>query len=189
MLQATSENVVNGIDVDALRTAIGEIEDDASKGLTEFRVVSRWTGGTTSETKVDGFKIGGEYVPRPFTFTFDEPCELLGTNKNPNPQEYLMGAMNACMLVGYACGCAVRGITIGQLSIETYGELDLRGFLGIDPNVKPGYDTVRFVVRIKGDGTAEQFRDIHETVMKTSPNYFNIGNPIKLVGKLLVDQG
>jgi hypothetical protein len=55
---------------------------------------------------------------------------------------------------------------LSKVEIETSGQLDLRGFLGIDPNVKPGYDSIQYVVRIKGNGTAEQFQQIHQNVMK-----------------------
>jgi hypothetical protein len=72
-------------------------------------------------------------------------------------------------------------------SRATTTELDLRGFLGIDPNVKPGYESLRYVVRIKGNGTAEQFEEIHQNVIKTSPNYFNISQPVRLNAELRVE--
>ena len=65
----------------------------------------------------------------------DEPFELLGENTAPNPQEYLMTALNTCVTVGYVAGAAVRGIMLETLEIKTKGELDLRGFLGIDDTV------------------------------------------------------
>jgi hypothetical protein len=57
---------------------------------------------------------------------------LDGTNRFANPQEHLV-ALNACTTVGYVAQCAVRGITLESLEIQTDGEIDLRGFLGIDP--------------------------------------------------------
>ena len=51
----------------------------------------------------------------------------------------------------------------------------------------PGYEVIRYVVRIKGNGTPEQFQEIHETVMKTSPNYFNITRPVRLDARLMVE--
>ncbi len=98
-----------------------------------------------------------------------------------------MAALNACMAVGYVAGCAMRGIELTALEIETEGALDLRGFLGVDPAVNPGYDEVRYTVRIRGDGTPEQFREIHETVMKTSPNFANFARPIRLRPTLVVE--
>ncbi|MEX2200561.1 MAG: OsmC family protein [Dongiaceae bacterium] len=177
---------VNGIDVDTLAERVGEITADPQKGMVEFRVKSEWKGQTRSEATVESYKFGGEKIDRRFTFGIDEPFELLGENTAPNPQEYLMAALNACVMVGYVAGAAIRGIRLDSVEIETQGELDLRGFLGIDPDVKPGYDRLRYTVRIKGDGTAEQFREIHETVIKTSPNYFNIAKPVAIDADLVV---
>jgi len=135
---------------------------------------------------VDSYTIGGREVLRHFEMDVDEPHELLGQNSAPNPQE-MMTALNACIMVGYVAGAAVKGITLEKVEIDTAGELDLRGFLGIDPGVRPGYEAIRYTVRIKGDGTPEQFREIHETVMKTSPNYFNVSRPIRIDAMLEVE--
>jgi uncharacterized OsmC-like protein len=180
-------NVINGIDVDALGGVVDEIKRDTAKGIVAFNVKSAWKGQTLSEAVVESYTIGGQRVPRRFAMKIDEPFELLGTNTAPNPQEMLMAALNACMMVGYVAGAAVNGITLESVEIETDGQLDLRGFLGVDPDVPPGYETIRYTVRIKGDGTPEQFRSIHETVMRTSPNYFNMSRPIRLEPTLVVE--
>lgn len=178
---------VNGIDVNYLMETVDAVAADPAKGMVAFRVKSAWNGQTKSEHQVESYKIGGQTVPRRFAVKCDEPLELCGENTAANPQELLMSALNACMMVGYVAGCAVRGIKLEALEIETDGELDLRGFLGIDEKIKPGYDALQVKVRIKGNGTAEQFRQIHETVLKTSPNYFNISKPIAVAAMLMVD--
>ena len=180
-------NVVNGIDIEALKGVVEQVKGDPAKGLVEFRVKSEWKGQTRSETSIDAYRMGGKKIQRHFKISVDEPLELLGENTAPNPQEYLMAALNACMMVGYVAGAAVNGIALSTVNIETSGQLDLRGFLGLDPKVKPGYDSIQYVVRIKGNGTAEQFQQIHENVMKTSPNYFNISQPVRLEGQLVVE--
>jgi hypothetical protein len=53
--------------------------------------------------------------------------------------------------------------------------------------VRPGYETLRYTVKLKGNGTLQQFREIHETVIKTSPNYFNVSQPIRIDAKLEVE--
>jgi uncharacterized OsmC-like protein len=136
---------------------------------------------------VQGWKLGGKGLARNFTISIDEPPELLGRNKFANPQEYLMASMNACIMATYVAACAVNGITLESLEMETSGELDLRGFLAIDSSVKPGYDRIDFTVRIKGDGTQEQFEQIHRHVQKTSPNYFNLANEVPLRPTLIVE--
>lgn len=183
MLDVTS-SCVNGIDVGALGGVVAAIGADPSKAMVEFRVKTAWTGQTRSESEVESYVIGGERVARRFKIAADEPCELLGTNGAPNPQELLMAAMNACMTVGYVAGAAVRGITLEKLEIETHGELDLRGFLGLSDEVPPGYRRLDYHVRIAGDGTPAQFQEIHENVMRTSPNYFNLARSIDVHGTL-----
>jgi uncharacterized OsmC-like protein len=185
--QAKKQNRVNGIDLDALSEVIEGIQSDLTKGLVQFRVKSAWKGQARSETSIDSYTLGGSEIRRQFKISIDEPLELLGENTAPNPQETLMAALNACMMVGYVAGAAVKGITLDKVEIETSGEVDLRGFLGLDPNIKPGYESIRYAVRIKGNGTREQFQEIHENVMKTSPNYFNITRPIPLDGELVVE--
>ena len=180
------ESGVNGIDVAALADVVGEIAQDPRKGKVGFRVHSSWAGQTRSEARVTSYTLGGEEIERDFTVVVDEPHELLGQNTAPNPQEYLMTALNACMMVGYVAGAAVKGIELESVEIETHGELDLRGFLGIDPDVKPGYDSVRYTVRIKGNATDREFREIHENVIRTSPNYFNFANAIRMEADLEV---
>ena len=83
-------------------------------------------------------------MPRRFAIDIDEPYELGGSNRFANPQEHLLAALNACMTVGYVAQCAVRGIALESLEIETDGEIDLRGFLGIDPAVPPGYENLSY---------------------------------------------
>lgn len=180
------KNRVNGLDLNALGVVVEAIGKDPGQAQVSFDVTTRWTGQTRSETTVDGFTIAGERVARTHKIVADEPCELLGGDSAPNPQELLMAAVNACMTVGYVAGAAVKGITLDGLEIKTRGKLDLRGFLGLDDQVPPGYEEIEYDVRIKGDGTPEQFEEIHQNVMKTSPNYFNISRPIRMKGSLKV---
>jgi uncharacterized OsmC-like protein len=184
MTEVMTHNVVNDLNLDALGAVVAAIGADPAKALVRFSVSTRWTGQTGSQSTVSGYEIGGAHVKRRFQIAADEPLELLGTDSAPNPQELLMSAINACMTVGYVAGAAIRGITLDRLEIDTTGQLDLRGFLGLDDSVPPGYETLDYVVRIAGNGTHEQFAEIHRTVMQTSPNYFNMAHPIQMNGKL-----
>jgi uncharacterized OsmC-like protein len=185
--ETAKPKVINGLNVDDLMALIEGVKGDAAKGKTHWRVRSAWQGQTRSRAYVDGFTIGEQQVPRYFSFDIDEPLELGGSNRFANPQEHLLAALNACMMVGYVAQCAVRGITLEKLQIETEGDIDLRGFLGIDSAVPPGYDSLSYAVRIKGNGTKEQFAEIHKAVMATSPNFHNVSRPVKLKPTLIVE--
>ena len=90
-------------------------------------------------------------------------------------------------MVWYVAQCAVHGITLESLKIETDGDLDLRGFLGIDPAVPAGYENLSYTVRIKGNGTKEEFAKIHDAVMATSPNFYSVSRPVALNPTLIVE--
>lgn len=178
---------INGVDVQGLETLIATVGNDPSKGMTHWRVTNSWQGQTRSRAQVESFGIGGETVKRRFSFEIDEPNELGGSNAFANPQEHLIAALNACMTVGYVALCSLEGITLEKLEIETEGDIDLRGLFALDDKVAPGYKSLNYTVRIKGDGTPEQFAKIHEMVKVTSPNYYNLSQPVPLNAELVVE--
>ena len=178
---------LNGIDTEVLKQVMGQVSKDPSVGKVKFQVTTTWKGTTKSETVVRGYEIGGQKVSRIHTFVTDEPKELLGEDTSANPQEYLMGAMNACILNTYVIAAAMKGIKMEKVEMETEGELDLRGFLGIDKNVIAGYKELKYKVRLKGNGTQEQYEEVHKAVVATSPNYYNISHAIKLNTELICE--
>ena len=181
----TQTQNINGIDLEGLGQFVEQIKNDDAKGFVRFKVATNWKGQTRSEARVKSYVMDGVEIPREFSIVADEPFELLGQNTAPNPQELLMAAFNACIMVGYVANAAVMGVALENVEIETEGELNLRGFLGIDANVKPGYDSIQYKVRLTGNGTPEQYQAIHEQVLKTSPNYYNIARPIRVDAELV----
>ena len=184
MLDTTTRPPVNGIDLQAIDDNIAAITENPACGQVAFRVKTQWKGQTRSESTVESYTLAGDVVPRSFTILSDEPHELLGTNSAPNPQELLMSAVNACMMVGYVAQASVRGIRLEDCRIEREGELDLRGFLGLEEKVPPGDRRINYTVFLEGDGTRAQFEEIHQAVIATSPNYFNMAQPVQMCGRL-----
>lgn len=177
---------MNGINTAALRSAIEAVAQDPTKGMTRWEVTSNWLGGARSDTQITKYRIGDKIVPKKFTVRIDEPLELCGTNQYANPQEYLLAAVNACMIVTYSAYCTLQGIELEELRIETDGDIDLRGLFSLDPGVRAGYEKLRYKVFIKGSGTPEQFEQIHRTVMTASPNYYNMANAIRMNSELVI---
>jgi len=183
----SSSSVVNGIDTDAVHTLIESVEVNPPQGMTHWKVANTWQGGMHSRARVDSFAIGGNSVPRSFSIDIDEPLELGGGNAYANPQEYLLAGLNACMMVGYSALCALQGITLQKLEITTEGDIDLRGFFGLDPSIAPGYRELRTRVVIKGDASEDQLRKIHELVLATSPNFYNVTRAVAVVPSLIIE--
>ena len=186
-MSTNTTTLINGIDTQALLGTIEAVREDSTRGLAGFHVTTRWTGGTGTESTIDHWTLGGARLERTHIVRTDEPIELCGQNRHANPQEVLMSALNGCMTVGYIALFALHGIEVESLSIETKGTLDLRGFLGLDGAVNPGYDDVEYTVRVRANGSPEQIEEIHRIVMATSPNFANFSRPITLKPRLVVD--
>src|SRR5215510_5396925 len=118
MTTTTEPKTLNGINLDQLHEAVDTISKDPAKGMTQWAVTSHWRGGTRADTQLTRCVIGDQLIPRDFTIKTDEPMELCGTNEYANPQEYLLAALNSCMIVGYSACCAHEGIELTELRIE-----------------------------------------------------------------------
>ena len=166
VLPATSA-FLNGIDTNALSGALAAVAADPSLAPVAFRATTSWQGRLRSRTEIASYDLAGHEIPRRHTIHADEPTEILGENTAPNPQDLLLAALNACMLVGFVVGCTARGVVLESLSIESAIVLDLRGAFGIDPTIKPGADRIRYTIRVKGAASRETFEDIHREMMAT----------------------
>jgi uncharacterized OsmC-like protein len=85
---------------------------------------------------------------------------LLGADNGANPPEHLLHALASCVTTSTVYQAAARGITVERVESTLEGELDLQGFLGIDPNVRNGYQKIQLKLRIKADVTDDQLRDL-----------------------------
>src|SRR5215471_17255132 len=100
MLDVVKSQRVNGLDLKALGNVVEAVAKDSSQGKAGFEVTTRWAGQTRSETLVEGYTLGGEWVNRTHKIVADEPFEILGGDSAANPIELLMAGLNACITVG-----------------------------------------------------------------------------------------
>ena len=107
----------NGIPAAGLSELAHEIRDDAGQGIASYGVSVRWLSGTRAQVVTTlPMRIGAHRVNRDFSWMIDEPRQLGGANHAPNPQEYLLSGLGACLMVGFAVGATVMGIQLSTLS-------------------------------------------------------------------------
>lgn len=189
MTQALVQNPatsLNGFEIAAIDEIVKEVTQEPARALATFRVTSTWAGAAAAEHRVEGFELGGSGVLRRHVFRSDEPTQFLGADSAPNPQEYLFAALNACMLYGYATKAAYLGIPLERITVETRGTLDVRGAMGLAP-VPPGCESLSCIVHVKANASDQRLAELHQEVMRTSPNVFHIISSIRLAPTLVVD--
>ncbi len=97
-------------------------------------------------------------------FTVDEPVGLGGDNTGPSPVELALAALGSCQAITYRFWAAHLGLALDTVHVEVEGDLDIRGFFGIDDGVRPGYGAVRIKVVVTGPETPQRYQELAAAV-------------------------
>ena len=149
----SGSHIVNGIDLDTLTGTVEAIDQEPELGACKFRARNTWLGGNHNCTTVSGFYGAKQEIAHKQVFELhaDEPPILAGQDDGANPVEHLLNALAACVTTSMVAHAAVRGIHIEALESELEGDIDLRGFLGLDEDVPKGFTVIRVKFRVKSD--------------------------------------
>ena len=171
-----SHKLINGVDVNGLRTTIRAIQDNDDLANFKFRARGEWIDCGLNRTTIGDFDGAGRTHQRkpPFINDADEPPVLLGKDQGPNPAEYVLNALLACVTTATIYHAAAQGIRIEALETEIEGDVDLHGFLGLDDSVRKGYKELRLKIKIKSDGDPAKIKELY----KMSPVFDVISNPV-----------
>ena len=177
MSQVVVNTTINGVDVQRMGETVKAIQDNPTLATFQFRAANRWiTGGYNRSTIQTFYGAGQEDVARtqPFLVEADEPPVLLGQDYAPNPAEYVLHALAACLTTSLVYHAAARGIRIQSVESRLEGSLDLRGFLGLSDTARRGYQEIRAHFVVQADASPEELQEI----TKFSPVYDIISNPV-----------
>ena len=162
MQQVAIRQKVNGVDVEKLFETIDTIKQLPNLAAFKFRLTNQWLGGGHNRSAIKNFYgVGQKIAHNPeFSLDADEPPILLGADQGPNPVEYLLHALTACVTSALVYHAAAKGVHIKELESSTEGEIDLRGFLGLDESIRRGYQSIRIKFKIKADVPDEQLEEL-----------------------------
>jgi len=140
--------VINGVNVTGLMQTIDAVKADATVAKFRFRVHNEWLEGGHNRSTLNEIYGAGQLHHRAKSFEIhaDEPIVLLGSDTAPNPSEYLLTALAACVTSSLVYHAAARGIKIEEVESQVEGDVDVRGFLGLDPSVRNGFDNIRMTL-------------------------------------------
>lgn len=172
--------MINGLNQDALFDTLDAVKKDPEIARFVFRATNHWQTGGVNETVIkDYYGVGEEHCrPGGFHLVNDEPPELLGTDKAPNPVEYVLHAMAGCITTSLIAHATARGIRIDEVETSFAGDLDVRGFLGLDPKVRNGYQAVQVALNVKGDADAATLEELGHFAKARSPVFDIVTNGV-----------
>jgi uncharacterized OsmC-like protein len=177
---------LNGVNVDQLFGNIDAIKNAPVLGKFKFRANNKWINGGHNQTTINNFHgIQQEHDHAdPFKLDADEPPLLLGEDIGPNPVEYALTALAACVTTALVYHAAAKGIKLHAVESRLEGDIDLRGFLGISNDVRRGYENIRIYYKIDADVPDEQLEELIQMGTKYSPVFDTFTNPVTVTAQL-----
>lgn len=164
MTTTTTRQPLNGVDVPTFFATIDAVKQHPEAAKFQFRAHNAWVDGTHSRGVVeDYFGVGEERKhERTFVFDADHPAVLVGSDQGPTPLEFVLHALAACLTGGIANIAAARGIRLTEVRSTVSGDIDLNGILGLNPDVRNGFQGITVRFHVSGDASEDELRAVVE---------------------------
>jgi uncharacterized OsmC-like protein len=174
---------INGVDTTTLFATIDAVKAQPDLARFQFRTSNRWVSGTHNRTTINGYYGAGQEFTREVDHRYDadHPPVLTGTDEGPTPVEFLLHALAACLTSGLANIAAARGVPLTDVSSTVEGDIDLRGILGLDPEVRNGFQGIRVTFAVRGDASPEQLLSLVAQSRKRSAVVDMLTNGVPIV--------
>jgi uncharacterized OsmC-like protein len=176
---SVKKSVNNGVNVEALLAAREALRGAPEAAKFTWRASCKWQNGTHSETRVAGFHGLGEEQKHKteFSFSADHPEVFASEDLGITPVEYVLVGLASCLTAGVAAVAQNRGIQLRSVEATLEGSMDIQGILGIDSDVRNGYDDVKVTFNIDADASKQEIEAIVAQSQKRSAVYDIITNP------------
>jgi uncharacterized OsmC-like protein len=174
--------VNNGVNVQALLDAREVLKGAPEAAQFTWRASCKWQSGTHSTAAVQGFfGLGQEQQHKmETTFSADHPEVFASEDRGVTPVEYLLVGLASCLTAGVAAVAQNRGIQLRSVESKVEGKMDIRGILGVDSDVRNGYDDIKVTFKIDADASKKEIEALVAQSQKRSAVYDAITNPVNV---------
>jgi uncharacterized OsmC-like protein len=178
-MNTAPEIIDNGVDSSALIGARTALTDAPEGARFQWRATCDWVYGTHSASTVEGFYgLGEEQKHRKrFAFDSDHPDVFASEDQGPTPVEYILVGLAGCLTAGVATIAQHRGIQLHSVRATVEGDMDIQGILGIDRDVRNGFEGVEVHFEIDADASREEIEALVAQSQKRSAVFDIITNP------------
>ena len=175
----TDKKVDNGVDVEFLLGAREMLTEAPEGAQFQWRAKCDWVHGTHSKTSVEGFFGLGEEQNHKTEYTFDadHPEVFSSEDHGATPVEIVLAGLASCLTASVAAVAQHREIQLNSVSETLEGGMDIQGILGIDSDVRNGFDGIKVTYNIDADASKEDIEALVAQAQKRSAVYDIITNP------------
>jgi uncharacterized OsmC-like protein len=186
MAANSDKQVNNGVNVEALLGAREALTSAPAAAKFTWRATNKWVNGTHSQTKVKGFYgLGQEQSHKTeFSFEADHPEIFASEDKGATPVELVLAGLASCLTAGVAAVAQHRKIQLRSVTATLEGGMNIQGILGVDEDVRNGFDGIKVTYKIDADATREQLEALVAQSQKRSAVFDIITNPTNVTVQL-----
>ena len=172
-------SVNNGVNVEALLAARAALTEAPEAAKFKWRASCKWQNGTHSKSTVQGFHGLGEEQQHKteFSFDIDHPEVFASEDLGATPIELVLVGLASCLTAGVASVAQHRGIQLKSVEAQLEGSMDIQGILGIDSDVRNGYDDIKVKFTIDADASQKDIEALVAQSQKRSAVYDVVTNP------------
>jgi uncharacterized OsmC-like protein len=174
-----SSNVNNGVNVAALIAAREALTNAPAAAQFKWRAACEWKDGTHSHSTVESFYgLGQEqHHKKTFTFDADHPEIFASEDKGATPVEYVLVGLASCLTGAIAAVAQYRNIQLRSVTATIEGDMDARGILGVDEDVRNGFGGIKVTYKIDADAKREDIEALVAQSQNRSAVYDIVTNP------------
>jgi uncharacterized OsmC-like protein len=177
--KTAEKKLKNGVNVEALLAAREALKQAPQAAKFTWRASCKWQNGTHSRTKVKGFHGLGEEQKHKTEFSFeaDHPEIFASEDLGATPVEYVLVGLASCLTAGVAAVAENRGIKLRSVEAKLEGGMDIQGILGIDSDVRNGFDGIKVTFKIDADASKKDIEALVAQSQKRSAVFDIVTNP------------
>jgi len=182
----SATKVDNGVNVAALLDAREALTEAPEAAKFKWRATCQWKNGTHSYSTIEGFYGLGEEQKRKTSFNFDadHPEVFASQDKGATPVEYVLVGLASCLTAGIAAVAQNRDIQLRSVTATLEGGMDIQGILGIDKDVRNGFDGINISYEIDSDASQKDLEALVAQSQKRSAVYDILTNPTNVSVKV-----
>jgi uncharacterized OsmC-like protein len=182
----SNTQIDNGVNVGALLEAREVLTGAPEAAKFQWRATCKWVNGTHSHSTVEGFFGLGEEQKHKTTFNFDadHPQIFASEDNGATPVELVLVGLASCLTAGVAAVAQNREIQLRSVKATLEGGMDIQGILGIDSDVRNGFDGIKVTYDIDADASHEDIEAIVAQSQKRSAVYDIVTNPTNVTVKV-----
>ncbi|MGD8341014.1 MAG: OsmC family protein [Gammaproteobacteria bacterium] len=171
--------VDNGINLEALLGAREALSDAPEAAQFQWRASCDWVNGTHSRSTVERFfGLGEEQNHRKkFVYDTDHPAVFASEDQGPTPVEYVLVGLAGCLTAGIAAVAQNREIQLKSVRATVEADMDIQGILGIDGDVRNGFERIRVSFEIDADANKDEIRALVAQSQRRSAVFDIVTNP------------